>query len=318
MTQPITVIALCYNHAQFVETCLESILAQTFQNFQLIVTDDCSRDNSPQLIESWLGRKYPSAIFIHHTHNVGLCKTLNEAISHATGRFISMIATDDSWEPDKLALQFAALEACSHDVAVLYSDAFQMDESGKRLPETFLRAHGIAEEPPRGHVFSRMADGNFIPAMTTLIRLEAIRSVGGYDEELTYEDYDMWLRLADRYRFEYYPAIVANYRLLSTSMVRTLFEEPTPAHAYTIYLIARKWLATDRLSQAQRRHWNDRIRTSAYILYVKDDPRAIPCLWTAALGSLSPRIVLLALTRALGLKRSRLKKMVQFLGLEKP
>ena len=169
MPQPITVIALCFNHAGFVKTCLESIRAQTFQDFQLIVTDDCSRDDSPQLIEEWLELNYPAARFIRHTQNTGLCRTLNEALSHASGRYISMIATDDTWEPDKLQRQFMTFEACPPDVAVLYSDAFQMNESGKRLEKTFMESHGIIGEPPRGEVFSRLADGNFIPAMATLI-----------------------------------------------------------------------------------------------------------------------------------------------------
>ena len=155
-----------------------------------------------------------------------------------------------------------------------------MDERGKTLEKTFMESHGIIGEPPRGEVFSRQADGNFVPAMATLIRLDALRAVGGYDENLTYEDYDMWLRLANRFRFEYLPAKLANYRQVSTSMVRTLFEAPTPAHAYTIFLIAKKWLPTGRLSKVQRKRWNDRISSAAYILYTQDDPRSSPVSYT--------------------------------------
>jgi len=172
----VSVLALCYNHARFVEACLESIRAQTFQDFELIVTDDASSDESPSLITSWLARYYPSARFIRHSRNVGLCKTLNEALSHARGRYISMIATDDTWEPTKLARQYAAIEACPSDVAMVYADAFVMDEEGNRVGESFLEAHGVTDAPPRGDVFSRIADGNFIPAMATLIRLDALRA----------------------------------------------------------------------------------------------------------------------------------------------
>jgi glycosyltransferase involved in cell wall biosynthesis len=244
----ISVLALCYNHARFLETSLESIRAQSFQDFELIVTDDCSHDESPTLIAHWLARYYPSARFIRHARNAGLCKTLNEALSHARGCYISMIATDDTWEPTKLARQFAAIEACASEVAMVYSDAFQMDEQGRRLEKSFMKARGIADAPPSGDVFSRLADGNFVPAMATLIRLDALRAVGGYDEDLTYEDFDMWPRLASQYRFEFCPGKLANYRLVSSSMVRTLFEESTPEHADTYFLIAQKWLETDRLT----------------------------------------------------------------------
>jgi glycosyltransferase involved in cell wall biosynthesis len=62
----VTVIALCYNHERFLTECLESIGAQTFQDFEIIVTDDCSRDGSPELIEAWLAQHRPDALFIRH------------------------------------------------------------------------------------------------------------------------------------------------------------------------------------------------------------------------------------------------------------
>jgi glycosyltransferase involved in cell wall biosynthesis len=310
----VSVLALCYNHARFVEACLESIRAQTFQDFELIVTDDASSDESPSLITSWLARYYPSARFIRHSRNVGLCKTLNEALSHARGRYISMIATDDTWEPTKLARQYAAIEACPSDVAMVYADAFVMDEEGNRVGESFLEAHGVTDAPPRGDVFSRIADGNFIPAMATLIRLDALRAVGGYDENLSYEDFDMWLRLASRYRIEFCPGTLANYRVVSTSMVRTLFAQPTAAHAHTHFLITKKWLATNRLTEAQRKRWIDRQATASYILYCHDDPRAGHCMWHAFNATRRLRLGLLALTQTAGLSRGQLKRLAAVLG----
>lgn len=314
----ITVIALCYNHACFVETCLESIRAQSFQGFELIVTDDCSRDESPTLIANWLAQNYPSARFIRHTRNAGLCKTLNEALSYASAPYISMIATDDSWEPDKLARQLAVIEECTSEVAMVYSDAFQMDDHGKRLEQSFIEAHGIDGDPPRGKVFSRIADGNFVPAMATLIRRDALYAVGGYDENLTYEDFDMWLRLADRYRFEFCPGKLANYRLVSTSMIRNLFENPTPAHANTIFLITQKWLRTGRLNAIQRERWIHRLAQAAYILYRHEDPRATGRLWRAFITTRSIRLGVLALTQTVGLSRSRLKRIAGYFGHREP
>jgi glycosyltransferase involved in cell wall biosynthesis len=310
----ITVIALCYNHARFVECCLDSIRAQSFRDFELIVTDDCSRDESPAIITHWLARHYPAARFIRHTANSGLCKTLNEALSHARGRYISMIATDDTWQPEKLSRQFAAIEACEDDVAMIYSDAFQMDENGRRLERSFLEAHGIAGAAPSGEVFSRIADGNFLPAMATLVRLDALQAVGGYDENLTYEDFDMWLRLASRYRFGFCPGRLASYRSVSTSMVRTLFEEPTPAHAHSVFLIAEKWLKTDRLSGAQRKRWIDRQATAAYLLYRHEDSRATRCLWDVFRATRRPRLGMLALTHTMGLSRRRLRRLASLFG----
>lgn len=314
----VTVIALCFNHARFVLECLESIRAQTYQNFELIVTDDCSKDNSPELIEGWLKRNYPNALFICHKENAGLCRTLNEALRQAHGQFIAMIATDDTWEPEKLRTQLEAISSCGEDVAVVYSDAYQICEDGKRLENSFIEAHGIFDTPPQGQIFSRIADGNFIPAMATLIRRKALDDVGGYDESLTYEDFDMWLRLSDQYKFTYLPGKFANYRIVSTSMVRTIFENPTPAHAYSVFSIANKWLKTDRLSTEQRKRWHARQAGAAYQLYRLEDNRAVGCLLQTFKTTFSLRFLLLATTHAIGLRRSRLKRIARLFGHNTP
>ena len=301
----VTVIALCFNHERFLQECLESISAQTHTGFQLIVTDDCSKDASADLIQEWLTTNRPDAIFIRHAQNMGLCKTLNEALAHATGEFISMIATDDAWESDKIEKQIVAARERGSSVAVVYSDASRMDESGVRIANDFIEAHTPGCTRPSGRVFTELANRNFIPAMATMIRRHALLNVGLYDERLTYEDYDMWLRLAARYDFAYCPAIVARYRIVSTSIVRTVFAQPTARHHYTLYLICRKWLPSGHLNTAQRKSWADRLWGAAYGLYSLGDVRATACLWQAVRYKKNPRALLLAIASSVGITRQR-------------
>jgi glycosyltransferase involved in cell wall biosynthesis len=310
----VTVIALCYNHERFLIECLDSIASQTFQDFQLIITDDCSRDSSPQKIESWIAANRPDALFLRHTKNKGICATLNEAMSHARGEFISMIATDDAWEPDKIDRQLAFMRSLARDVAVVYSDASQMDESGNRLPKNFIEAHRAAPDMPSGRIFPALADGNFVPAMATLIRRDAIEAVGGYDERLTYEDFDMWLRLAQKYDFAYCPAIVARYRIVSTSLVRTIFERPSANHSFTVFTIHEKWLSSGLLSARQRINWAGKLGAAAYSLYLHGDIRSGACLWKAFKWTRAPRLLLLALSTSLGISRMRAKKIASLFG----
>ena len=304
----VTVIALCFNHERFVLQALESIRTQTFQDFELIVTDDASRDGSPGLIAQWLREHRPDAHFIRHSSNAGLCPTLNEALARARGEYICMIATDDAWLPERLEWHVAAMAAQPDSVAVVYSDVAQMDEEGRALPENFIAHHRPGFVPPSGQVFPWLADGNFIPAMGATIRRSALTAVGGYDERLSYEDYDMWLRLSARYDFVFCPGLVARYRIVSTSMVRTLFVRPTAHHSYTTYLIRRKWLGNARLSPAQRARWAEVLWEAAYNLYCHDDPRAASALWTAFRHGRKPRALLLAVAGTLGLSRIRLKR----------
>ena len=309
-SKAVTVIALCFNHARFLHECLNSIAAQSEQNFQLIVTDDCSRDDSASLIEAWLNSHRPDAIFIRHTENAGLCKTLNEALSHARGEFIGMIATDDVWEPDKLERQLAMMRLQSAKVAVVYSDAARIDEVGQPIEKNFIEAHSPGCKRPSGQIFAELADRNFIPAMATLIRRQALVEVGGYDERLTYEDYDMWLRMSVEYDFVYCPAVVARYRIVANSIVRTTFVNPSARHHHTLYLICSKWLPSKRLTSTQREAWIERLWGAAYGLYCLGDSRAKACLRRAARYSHKPRVLLLAITCSLGISRSMLKRLI--------
>lgn len=309
-TPTVTVIALCYNHARFVLETLESIRAQTFQDFELIVTDDASRDNSPELIAQWLAEHRPDASFIRHASNAGLCRTLNEALADARGAYVCMIATDDTWYPDRLARHMEAMAAAPANVAVVYSDADQMDEEGNALPTKFIEYYRKDFAPPSGALFPILADGNFIPAMAATIRRSAIDAVGGYDERLSYEDYDMWLRLAPQYDFLFCPGRVARYRIVSTSMVRVLSATPSPLHLYTIFLMNQRWLRTTLLSPAQRTQWSEALWSAAYKLFLADDWRAPEALRAAARYKPTARIFLLAMTSSLGLTRSRIKRLL--------
>lgn len=307
----VTVIAVCYNHARFLHECLNSIAVQTMQEFQLIVADDCSTDGSADLIEKWLAEHKPNALFIRHTVNIGLCKTLNESLLHARGDFISMIATDDAWEPDKIERQLTLMSRQTAEVAVIYADATRMDETGQRIATDFIEAHVPECTRPSGHIFAELANRNFIPAMSTLVRRQALIDVGLYDERLSYEDYDMWLRLASRYCFVYCPLVLARYRIVNTSIVRTIFAKPSAQHYYTQHLICQKWLPGRHLTQTQREAWADRLLGSAYGLYVLGDARAKRALWWAVRYTLKPRAMLLAIASTLGISRKLAKQFMR-------
>jgi glycosyltransferase involved in cell wall biosynthesis len=306
-TPSVSVFALCYNHARFVIECLDSIDAQTCQDFELIVSDDASQDGSAELVASWIATRRAATRFVRHVRNRGLCPTIAELMQMARGRYIAMVATDDLWEPDRLATTLQALEA-HEDCAVAYADALQIDERGAVLDGTFLEAHGYrGRRPPTGMIFHALADGNFIPAMTTLIRADAIRAVGGYDTALSYEDYDMWLRLAHRYPFLHVPRLVARYRIVSTSLVRTVFANPTAHHQRTLIRIVDKWVNGDALSRAQRERWVHRRLEAAYGLFVHGERDAGRELIRSAVLARRPVWLALGALAAVGLKRRHLQ-----------
>ena len=155
------------------------------------------------MIDNWLKKHRLDWQFIPHTRNVGICASLNEVLRLARGKYISMVAADDVWLPDKTSRQVEMMEQMPEDVGVVYSDAFQIDENGETLPQMFIEAQRNFAVPPEGFLFDVLLEGNFIPAMTTLIRRECFTQVGTYDEDLCFEDWDMWMRISRRFRFAY-------------------------------------------------------------------------------------------------------------------
>lgn len=308
----ITVIALCYNHERFLKASLESIRAQTYTDYELIVVDDYSSDNSPAIIVEWIEANCPAARLILHKKNVGICKSLNEALAMAQGEYLSILAADDLWEATKLEKHVAALDSLGPAYAVVYSDALQIDEDGRLLPLKFMLRHRRDGSVPQGDVFLCLADRNFIPSMAATIRREAILAVGGYDERLCYEDWDIWLRLAAKWRFAFIPDTLAQYRVVQTSLARKLIQSSIQ-RSLTHTLIGEKCLASGRLTPALTAQWKARMLEDSYELLTLGYPQAAAHLMAAFRLKPGFRIGLVATLATLGVSGSQMLRIRSFL-----
>jgi glycosyltransferase involved in cell wall biosynthesis len=217
----VSAIVLCYNQARFVVECLEAVKAQNYPNLELIINDDASKDDSVAVIEGWLAKNDIPHHFLKNQVNQGLCRSLNNTLRVARGKYVTGTAADDVWLPGKLRTQVEILEGMPDRVGVVYSDALQMDENGRLLPGKFIAAHRRFETMPTGNLQKVLWEGNFIPAMASLTRRECFDQVGLYDESLFYEDWDMLLRISSSYEFAYSDQPAAKYRLVGTSMIRS-------------------------------------------------------------------------------------------------
>jgi glycosyltransferase involved in cell wall biosynthesis len=247
----VTAFVGCYNQSRFVEQCLDSVRHQTYPNIQVIIFDDCSKDNSVLVIDTWLEKHRLDWQFIRHKRNVGISTSLNEVLRLARGKYISMVAADDVWLPDKTARQVEMMEGMPEDVGVLYSDAFQIDEDGETARQTFIEAHRKFVVPPEGFLFDVLWTANFIPAMTTLIRRECFDRVGSYDEDLCFEDWDMWMRISRTFRFGYDINPAGKYRIVSSSATRTMSEAMRKSvELFRVKYFFRGWLNKDQARDA--------------------------------------------------------------------
>lgn len=204
----ISVVIPVFNGEKTIKETIESILNQTFKDFELIVINDGSTDKTLDIVSNI----QDSRIEVYSYPNAGLSASRNRGISVANGEYISFIDADDLWTPDKLEAQFQALQ--EYPQAVLaYSWTDYVDEFGQFV----RRASHIAIS---GNVYPRLLLTNFLDnGSNPLIRKQAFTEVGNFDESLfSAEDWDMYLRLAARYHFVAVPLCQVLYRISASSM----------------------------------------------------------------------------------------------------
>ncbi len=198
-----------YNHARFLPAALDSIMGQTFRDFEVIVVDDGSSDNSLQILQGYASR-YPGIVRVltHPGHqNRGISVSDNLALKEARGKYWCGHASDDVSYPDRFERQVAFLE--SHpETGWVYGIADFIDQDGARLGEPFgcdLSAFpDLAEE---------LIFENRIAGPTAMIRMKCLIEVGPFEPGLMYGDWEYWIRLALRYPGAFLPGAVAGYRL---------------------------------------------------------------------------------------------------------
>ena len=207
----ISVIIPVFNGEKTIEETINSILNQTFKDIEIIIINDGSTDATLEIIKNISD----SRIKIFSYPNAGLSVCRNRGIDRAKGEYISFIDADDLWTPDKLELQWQALQS-NPQAAVAYSWTDYIDESSK-----FLKSGRRIKI--NGDAFSKLLITNFLEnGSNPLIRQEALE-IGGFDESLTAaEDKDMWLRLAANYEFACVEKPQILYRTSTTSMSTNL------------------------------------------------------------------------------------------------
>lgn len=210
----VTVVALCYNHSRYVIETLESIRNQTYENLEVIVVDDCSKDDSVEVVTNWLAQHAPQWRFICHAQNKGVSKSLNESINIARGKYYKSIACDDILLPHFISTMVEHFEQLTEDYAMIYSDVITINEHSQVFGTTPFTERGweMEEKVPCGKLFDQLAGWCFIPALGTIIRTFVLKEIL-FDETLIIEDWDMWLKISKKYQIKGYSIALSQYRI---------------------------------------------------------------------------------------------------------
>ncbi|MFM8315834.1 MAG: glycosyltransferase [Deltaproteobacteria bacterium] len=216
----VSVIALCYNQRKFLLETLESIKAQLYSNLQIIIVDDFSTDGSVDEIKNWIINQEFNCTLVEHSENKGICRALNGALDRCQGKYVQIIACDDILMPAKIAVQVDILESSDEETAAVYSDAYLIQDDGTLKSGMYVQKQRDFSILPDGYIYEDLLKGNFIPSMAALVKKTVYDVLGGFDENIRYEDYDMWLRISKNFKVIKDSRVFTKYRVHSNNFDR--------------------------------------------------------------------------------------------------
>ena len=189
---------------------IKSILAQTYKDMEIIVVDDSPNDyplrNQVKEAIAEIDKEYPNIqiMYIPHEHNMGACIARNTGLAAASGEYIAYLDDDDEWLPDKIEKQIRVID--DSDAALVYCGSLCKNENEGTCEI-------VKKEYIRGYAFSELLYGNFIESTSyPLIRKSSLQDIGGFDPLMqSAQDYDVWLRLAEKNEIDYVPEPLVIY-----------------------------------------------------------------------------------------------------------
>jgi hypothetical protein len=208
----VTVVIPAYNAMRYLPETMETVLAQTFTNFEVLVVNDGSTDNTAE----WVSQVTDARVRMVSQANQGLAGARNTGIINALGEYIAFIDADDLWERTKLEKQVRCLDE-NPEVGLVYTWTALADENGKPTGRV-ISSHA------EGNVWQQLLEFNMVCCGSTpLIRRICFDKVGLFSVELrTSEDWDMWLRMAPKFHFGVVKEPLIRYRQHSHTLSKKL------------------------------------------------------------------------------------------------
>jgi glycosyltransferase involved in cell wall biosynthesis len=257
----VSVVIPTFNRASLLREALDSVFAQTFTDYEVIVVDDGSTDGTPQMIERYNGR-----LRYIWQENRGPAEARNRGIAEARGEWIAFLDSDDMWHADKLArcMEYAGREP---ETAIVFHPMVEIDDAGNRV-------RGRSKRARAGRIVDDLFGHCFVHTPTVVVRRRVLDEVGGFDGSLTVcEDYQLWLRVATRFPFHMVSEPLAfrrlhQKRLSKSAMYRNMAQRAEMLERFHDQLGGRTSLepkrATRRLARVFRSAGKANLRAHRY------------------------------------------------------
>lgn len=303
----VSIITPAYNHEKFVATCIESVVSQTYSNWEQIIIDDGSTDRTREVVRQYAD---PRIRLIEQSHRgiEALAKTYNRALSEAGGNLIAILEGDDLWPRDKLATMVPVFD--DQEVVLAHGEVLDVDASGtpgKRRPRIYRQRsklpRSILFNDPVGTATGYLlapAGQTFIAPATVLLRGSALKSIGGfqYVPGQCSPDVPTFVRLSIQGKFHYMPEVLGyRRRHLGSATVQNLSSMPGAACTFALEVCKDPAFGLDSLKQESiERSWQKALVKSSFfqgrIALINREWKGARCQFISAMRSLEGRVLL--------------------------
>ena len=231
----VSVVIPTRNRAGLLRAAIVSVLAQSFQDFEIVVIDDASDDDTPSVIAGLADDTRIS--YFRHAKNLGEAASRNAGLAHARGEYIAFLDDDDTWLPEKLAAQVEILDRSPERIGAVYTAYDRVDiKTGATL--------STVPAEKRGDIYGDLREQNWVGCPSAvMVRRVCFDKVGLFDKQIKFGvDYDMWIRISRHYEFEVIDRPLVRYsvhaRRLSTDTGTILRGKQNQLEKYTEYFAA--------------------------------------------------------------------------------
>lgn len=222
----ITILIITYNSAKYIIETLESAKAQIYQNIELIISDDCSTDNTIEICNEWIDQnkgRFVRTEIITTPKNTGIAANCNRGLAVAKGVWVKYIAGDDTLAPTCIFDFISFVNSKEEEVVAVYGNMKLYNNT--MVPSSFLQLKDYSNDLfnrakiTAAEQYQLVLRRVWIGAPSTFLKRELLNNMGGWDEEMPYEDWPMFIKInAEGYKIHYINKVVVNYRIHSKSI----------------------------------------------------------------------------------------------------
>lgn len=205
----VSIIITTFNRREFIVQAVDSALAQTYENIEVIIVDDGSTDGTDDLIRKTYGND--DRVSYYYKENGKRASAFNLGFKMSSGQFIAILDSDNRYKPERIESGMTALlENPGFDIS--YSDIITINEAGAELHRRNMRRYS-------GNISDKLVYDNCVSINTALIPRFCFEDLGLMDESYKRsDDYELWLRFSTRYKFLYVPKYLAEYRVMENQL----------------------------------------------------------------------------------------------------